>query len=249
MGKVAWDYIKPVVLPKDLKGVTPGKLSDNLLKPIPGGGKLHWLAAAAWLAMVEAAKADGVELKPTSAGDTYRTYESQLVGFKQRYQLEPIDGASTRTFEGKKWFLKKGNAPLAAPGSSQHNLGIACDVANAAEPKRIQWLIDNVANFGWSWEVVPEEPWHIRYVCGDNPPPAVRAYMEKNGIAAPAPAAKDPEIVKLQEALKAKNFYKGDITGVKDDSTDAAIKAFKVANKLPADSVPGPKVKELLGIK
>ena len=159
-----------------MKGVTPGKLSDNLLKPIPGGGKLHWLAAAAWLAMVEAAKADGVELKPTSAGDTYRTYESQLVGFKQRYQLEPIAGASTRTFEGKKWFLKKGNAPLAAPGSSQHNLGIAVDIANAAEPKRLNWLIANVAKFGFSWEVVPEEPWHIRYVAGDNVPPAVAAF-------------------------------------------------------------------------
>jgi len=89
---------------------------------IEGGGKLHWLAAAAYCAMDEKAKADGVELKPTSAGDTYRTYESQLAGFRQRYQLEEIAGQSTRTFEGKKWYLKKGMAPLAAPGSSQHNL-------------------------------------------------------------------------------------------------------------------------------
>jgi hypothetical protein len=40
----------------------------------------------------------------------------------QRYQLAEIAGSSTRTYEGKKWYLKKGNAPLAAPGSSQHNL-------------------------------------------------------------------------------------------------------------------------------
>ena len=122
MSKVAWDYIVPVKLPADLKGVTPGKLPANLLVSIEGGGKLHWLAAAAYCAMDEKAKADGVELKPTSAGDTYRTYESQLAGFKQRYQLEEIAGSSTRTFEGKKWYLKKGMAPLAAPGSSQHNL-------------------------------------------------------------------------------------------------------------------------------
>lgn len=105
--KVAWDYIVPVKQPSDLKGTTPGKLPENLLRKVSGGGKLHWLAAAAWEAMCAAAKADGVELKPTSSGDTYRTYESQLAGFKQRYQLEPIAGASTRTFEGKKWYLKK----------------------------------------------------------------------------------------------------------------------------------------------
>lgn len=254
MSKVAWDYIVPVKLPADLKGVTPGKLPENLLVKIEGGGKLHWLAAAAWNAMDEKAKADGIELKPTSAGDTYRTYESQLAGFKQRYQLEDTGTGSTRTFEGKKWFLKKGMAPLAAPGSSQHNLGIACDVANAAEPKRIQWLIDNVKTFGWSWEVVPEEPWHIRYVCGDNPPPAVAEWMSKNGVSGPAggaaPAAGgDDKTKKLQEALKAKGAYSGPINGEMDDATKDAIKAFKVKNGLPADSIPGPKVMELLGLK
>ena len=81
MSKVAWDYIVPVVLPKDLKGVTPGKLPANLLVPAVGGGKMHHIAAKAWAAMVAAAKADGIELKPTSAGDTYREYELQKKGF------------------------------------------------------------------------------------------------------------------------------------------------------------------------
>jgi hypothetical protein len=134
--------------------------------------------------------------------------------------------------------------------------GLAVDIANASEPKRINWLIANVKKFGFSWEVVPSEPWHLRYVDGDNPPPAVAEWMVKNnwtkpaGLVAPAaPAASgDNEISKLQEALKAKGFYKGAINGQKDAATDAAIKAFKVANKLAADSVPGPKVKELLGL-
>jgi hypothetical protein len=195
MGKVSWDYIVPVTLPSDLKGIEPGKLPAHLLKPIAGGGKLHWIAAAAWMAMVEKAKAEGIELKPTSAGDTYREYELQKKGFLQRYQLEPIPGQSTKTFEGKTWYLKKGMAMLATPGKSQHNLGLAVDVHSAAEPKRIQWLIDNVKEFGWSWEVVPSEPWHIRYVNGDKIPAAVAMYMERNGItkpavsASPAPAA------------------------------------------------------------
>jgi hypothetical protein len=190
--RTPWDYIVPVSLPADLKGVTPGKLPENLLRPAAGGGKLHWIAAAAWAAMVEAAKADGVELKPTSSGDVYRDYDSQKRGFLQRYQLEPIQGTSTKEFEGKKWYLKKGMAMLATPGKSQHNLGIAVDVHSASEPKRINWLIANVEKFGWSWEVVPSEPWHIRYVAGDKIPAAVKAYMDKNGISAPVAGSATP---------------------------------------------------------
>jgi LAS superfamily LD-carboxypeptidase LdcB len=121
MSKVAWDIVVPVKQPADLKGVVPGKLPEALLRPAVGGGKLHWLTAAAWAAMVEAAKADKIELKPTSSGDTYRTYESQLTAFKQRYTTV-ANGNSTRTFEGKKWYKKDPKlASLAAPGTSQHN--------------------------------------------------------------------------------------------------------------------------------
>jgi hypothetical protein len=256
MSKLAWDYIVPVVLPKDLKGIEPGKLPANLLRAVAGGGKMHWIAACAWSAMVEKAKAEGVELKPTSSGDTYRDYETQKKGFLTRYQLEKVDGTSTKTFEGKTWYLKKGMAMLATPGKSQHNLGLAVDVHSASEPKRLNWLIANVKEFGFSWEVVPSEPWHLRYVSGDNAPASVKAWMDANGVTAPAggvptpaPSSSGDEIKKLQEALKAKGFYKGEVNGRKDSATDEAIKAFKVANKLSADSVAGPKVKELLGIK
>jgi hypothetical protein len=254
MSKVAWDYIAPVVLPKDLKGIEPGKLPANLLRAVPGGGKMHWIAASAWTAMVEKAKAEGVELKPTSSGDTYRTYESQKSGFLTRYTLDKVDGTSTKTFEGKTWYLKKGMAMLATPGKSQHNLGLAVDVHSASEPKRINWLIANVKEFGFSWEVVPSEPWHLRYVSGDNAPASVKAWMEANGVAAPvggAPvtaAAARGEHTALQEALKAKGFYKGNIDGLMSPALQEAVKAFKVANKLAADSVVGPKVKELLGL-
>jgi LAS superfamily LD-carboxypeptidase LdcB len=138
---------------------------------------MHHIAAKAWAAMVAAAKAEGIELKPTSAGDTYRDYETQKKGFLTRYQLEPIPGQSTKTFEGKTWYLKKGMAMLATPGKSQHNLGIAVDVHSASEPKRLNWLIANVKKFGFSWEVVPSEPWHLRYVCGDNMPEAVASFQ------------------------------------------------------------------------
>jgi len=88
---------------------------------------------------------------------------------------------------------------------------------------------------------------------GDNIPASVKAWMDANGVTAPAvseptPTAGGNDASKLQEALKAKGFYKGEINGQKDAATDAAVKAFKIANKLSADSVVGPKVKELLGL-
>lgn len=174
-------YIKKVTMPTDLAGTTPGKLPESLLVKVDGG-KLHHAAAYAWMAMKAAAAADGIELKPTSAGDLYRTYDSQLSAFKIRYQKEPIEGASTRTFEGQKWYLKKGNAPLAAPGTSQHNSGLAVDV-HTASGERLKWMVENCVKFGFSWEVVPEEPWHIRYTEGDNTPEAVKQWMAANNIA------------------------------------------------------------------
>jgi hypothetical protein len=254
MAKVAWDYIVPVKMPKDLKGIEPGKLPDSLLRPIKSGGKLHWLAANAWNAMVAKAKADGLELKPTSSGDLYRSYESQLAGFKQRYVLEPIAGTSTKSFEGKTWYLKKGMAMLATPGKSMHNLGIAVDVHSAGEPKRLNWLIANVKDFGFSWEVVPSEPWHLRYVCGDTPPPAVVAF---GGETAPAPtttpsaptSAPADENSAIQQALKNKGFYNGAIDGnIGSEEFQQALKSFKQKNGLQPDSVIGGKVKALLGL-
>jgi len=259
--KVAWDYIVPVKMPKDLKGIEPGKLPDSLLRPIKSGGKLHWLAANAWNAMVAKAKADGLELKPTSSGDLYREYEMQKRGFLQRYQLEPIKGASTKTFEGKTWYLKKGYAMLATPGKSQHNLGLAVDVHSAGEPKRINWLIANVKDFGFSWEVVPSEPWHIRYVCGDNPPPAVVAFTSgQPAVAQPtaAPSAKvsvsasalADENHAIQQALKDKGFYNGAIDGnIASGEFQQALKRFKRKNGLNPDFLIGGKVKKLLGLK
>jgi D-alanyl-D-alanine carboxypeptidase/Putative peptidoglycan binding domain len=254
MSKVAWDYIVDIKMPADLKGVTPGKLPESLLRPVPGGGKLHHRAADAWNAMVAKAKADGLELKPTSSGDLYRSYESQLAGFKSRYVLEPVVGTSTKSFEGKTWYLKKGMAMMATPGKSNHNLGIAVDVSSAGEAKRLNWLIANVKDFGFSWEVVPSEPWHLRLVTGDNPTPAVIAFT--GGASAPVVASAPPANLgvdpnkALQQALKNKGFYLGEIDGnIATPQTQEAIKAFKVKNGLAADSVVGPKVKELLGLK
>jgi hypothetical protein len=219
--------------------------------------------------MVAAAKADGIELKPVSSGDTYRTYESQLTVFKQRYTDVP-NGNQTRTFEGKKWYKKDPKlASLAAPGTSQHNTGLAVDVHTASEPKRLNWLIANARKFGFSWEVVPEEPWHLRYTEGDNPPAAVASYMATNNITKPvaatvpaaagSPASKDdggdldpgdsgPRVTKLQEELAERGFYKGAFDGQFGTKTQEAVIAYKKAKGFGDGAKAGKRVLDDLGI-
>ena len=175
-------FVTPVKPCKHIKGKKPSEILPALLRKVVGGGSLELCAADAWEAMVAAAKADGIKLAPTSLGDLFRSIEQQKKGFLQRYQQEEIVGASTRTYNGKKWFLKKGNAPLAAPNDdaktcSKHMLGIAVDVAGA-NGARLEWMFNNIAKFGWSWEVLPEEPWHIRYVAGDSVPEAVTLWLQ-----------------------------------------------------------------------
>jgi len=151
---------RKIVVPQPLKGVRHGFVPEALLAPIKPYGKLYLEAAEAWGAMRLAARADGVVLKPTSTGDTYRSYEMQARAFRQRYQTEPIVGASTRTWDGVKWYKKSEKlADLATPGKSWHNLGLACDVANASGII-LDWLMAHELDYGFCHEM-DREPWHI----------------------------------------------------------------------------------------
>lgn len=173
-------YITPIQYCPHVKGKKPSQITRDMLRKVEGGGLLEKCAADAWEAMVAAAKAEGIVLKPTSAGDCFRSIEQQKAGFLQRYSETDTGTGKTRKYNGKTWFLKKGMAPLAAPEDdpakcSRHMLGIAVDVANA-NGDRLKWMHENLKKFGFSWEVVPEEPWHIRMVVGQ-PTPAVAEFI------------------------------------------------------------------------
>ena len=163
-----------------LKGVKPGELPAELLRPIEGKGRLHHCAADAYEAMDAAANAEGIDLSPTSQADTYRSLETQEYGFYQRHTDKPgkkLLKQTPRIYKGKLWYLKKGMAPMAVPGTSNHNLGIAIDIANATG-KRLDWLHKNAVSFGFSWEFTSgAEPWHLRYVAGDNVPTRVKEWL------------------------------------------------------------------------
>jgi len=174
----------PVVTVKycsHLAGKKPSEVTPDILRKTVSGGKMELCAADAWDAMVAAAAKDGITLKPTSLGDQFRSIEQQKTAFLQRYKKEPVANSTSRTWNGRKWWLKRGFAPLAAPNDdpktcSRHMLGLAVDVANA-NGKILDWLLKNEDKFGFSHEV-QSEPWHIRYVAGDDVPAAVKEFLQ-----------------------------------------------------------------------
>lgn len=183
MTKMPWPVV-PVKYCEHLKGKKPSEITPAMLRNLSTGGQMHHCAARAFEALKAAAAADGIKLMPTSTGDTFRSIQAQTKGFLQRYQKEPVEGTSTRTWNGEKWYLKKGNAPLAAPNDdpdkcSRHMMGIAIDIANTANKKILDWLLANEQKFGFSHEVVDmpgAESWHIRFTEGQKMPQAVLDY-------------------------------------------------------------------------
>lgn len=128
-------------------GHSNGRIPAGELKAIgQGGHRLEEAAAESWMAMVEAASADGITLSLT---DSYRDYDAQV-----RLREDKGDQVATAT-----------------PGTSVHGWGHAVD-ANVNDPKALAWLLANGGRFGW---VNPEwakregksfEPWHWEYMGG-----------------------------------------------------------------------------------
>jgi len=177
--------VKKIVKPADLTHAMNGLLRPDLLRKIgPTSGQLHRHAATAWNCLKLAAFFDGISLDHVGA---YRTLGQQTTLFKQRYSLTPQCRNITRKVNGQIYYLRDGFAPSSSPGNSVHGLGLALDIANASGD-RLEWLLaGNAEKFGWSWQVAngsQAEPWHLQYVCGDQPPQgvveALKAFPESN---------------------------------------------------------------------
>lgn len=185
--------ILPVTRPSDLRATSNGRLTACQLTPIvfPGVGHLsmHPTAARAWSAMAVACYAS-TKLSLSGTG-CYRSYEQQLAVFNARYTAtyNPLVNttSSKRAWLGKTWYLRRGMAPVAVPGTSNHGWGLAVDAGwwtgtnlpgmsdiAGVTSKAVGWgwLQNEATKYGWSWEL-QSEPWHLRYVAGDVIPPAV----------------------------------------------------------------------------
>jgi len=171
--------VEKVVMPSCLKGQVNGKLDQQLLQPCGiSSFKMVEPAARAMRALVADVSARGIKVRATS---TYRTYAQQEALFRSRYTLEPLPGRPTKRWNGRTWYQKPGTASAAVPGTSNHGLGLAVDFAEERDGKPgvesvsdrfVRWLIKNAATYGYSAEL-QSEPWHWRYVAGDNIPQAV----------------------------------------------------------------------------
>lgn len=171
--------VAKVVLPSCLKGVENGRIPSNLLTGC-GIGKFQMVepAARAMRALVAAAEERGIQVRATS---TYRTHAQQVALFCSRYTIKVLQGRPTKRWQGQIWYQKPNTAVAAVPGTSNHGLGLAVDFAEERDGRPpvesvgdrfIRWLIRNAATYGYSAEL-QSEPWHWRYVAGDNIPQAV----------------------------------------------------------------------------
>jgi hypothetical protein len=163
------------MLPRDVLAVQPGSHPTLTMCKT---------AMRSLIAMAAAEKeATGLTLRVTSSADSYRPFAVQKSLFKKRYSHEPTPHGSKRwdsDGDGKKerWFLKSDKlAQAAAPGTSNHGLGLACDFVLDGHNKIRDWLIDRAHEFGFSAEL-QSEPWHWRYIVGDAIPAATLAFEE-----------------------------------------------------------------------
>jgi D-alanyl-D-alanine carboxypeptidase len=186
---------------------------QGVVKPIP----LHPLAAAAWKALVTAARADGIPhplLLPTSG---FRDPELQ----RRLWQNALKKYGSVR--EARKW--------TAPPGSSAHQSGRAIDFylggknisAEVARLRRLpayQWLVQNAVCFGfypyeaepWHWEynppgkVVGFQDGLLRPVPGNTPVPGAGAAPRNPAVSSTATTAA-PALIKREEQPPASTLY------------------------------------------
>lgn len=258
-----------VVMPSCLKGQENGKLPSSLLVPC-GVSKFLMVppAARSMAAMVAAANADNIQVRATG---TYRSYEAQVALFLARYSVREITGRPTKKWNGVTYWQRPRTAMAAVPGTSNHGLGLAIDFAEELNGKPgvesvsdrfVRWLVKNAATYGFSAEA-QSEPWHWRYVAGDNIPAAVLAFEGGQQVKPPvveptlaptsfvlqrgsggpgSPVGENEAVKELQRRLRVHGFYPTQaIDGSFGPTTEREVKAFQTKKNLKVDGQVGPK--------
>jgi len=257
---VIYPFIK-LEVPTALKQFKNGQLPTNVLAPVATGGKMYSDAAKHFNALYAAALTAGFKLK--NVGD-YRSFDSQVAMFNDRYVLTDQGAGVTRQYQGKTWYLKKGKAPSAAPDptglkGSNHGWGLAMDLGydvggrlTSMGGKCLEWMCANAPKYGFYLQgnnpaSKEFEAWHWQYALGDKTPDGT---VQAAPVATAAPAvgpllfnypgkpvglgSKGPDAALVQAVIGAK--ADGDF----GPKSVASLKAWQTANGLTADGSVGP---------
>lgn len=276
---MGWSLPKAkLVMPTSLYGATNGNLPSSLLTKIGvGSAVMERTAARSFIAMFAEARKVGFDIR--HVGD-YRSFQQQLNLFTSRYMPTGVaeygltppsrrkkwDDAQKFGFDSNYWVKKKiGSsypATAATPGASNHGWGLALDIAeeydsdSAPDPIRtafVNWLVGNAHRFGISAEL-DSEPWHWRYVAGDNIPQATLQFENGSGLTVvppPPPSPEGPALafkypgqpLKLGSKGAAVKLVQG-VVGAKPDgdfgaATHRRVKDWQFRNGLLDDGVVG----------
>ncbi len=138
-------------------GTVNGVTMPLALMSIGDGYYLTPVAAGAFLAMRQAALADGVAFVVNSA---FRSSEAQVKIWRERTDDPgtPLDYSDDK--RNAKW---DSDGPVARPGTSKHEAGTAVDIDTAGGTNAaFVWLTANAGRFGFK-RTVAKEPWHWEY--------------------------------------------------------------------------------------
>lgn len=189
-------FTTSVTVPTFLRDKANGQLLSEWLRSPDGTSamsrRLFTPVSYAMQAMHYAAEADGVELRTTGR---YRDYDRQVALFLERYSPVPIPGRPTKTWNGATWWQKPGVAMAATPGTSNHGLGLADDLAeeDSTPPDNVPeslgwddigWIDAHQAGFGFGLETTKEQ-WHRHWVGGDALSQLVVDVLHANGVTVP----------------------------------------------------------------
>ena len=145
--KATPEPVAKMVITPQLRAWGNGRIPENELVEIKGGGRLYGPAAFWWNVMAEEARKSKVDLRGVSAG--YRSYKSQEALFLSRYDTKPTGRGPqvTRRWNGVTWYLKRGASPCASPGTSPHGWGLAQDIE--VPTRTYRWMCNNAPRFGY----------------------------------------------------------------------------------------------------
>lgn len=204
MGWPSHEFIFPSTVDRSRNGLLlPGEMVD-VFAPGLGIAKAHHQFGRAFRALQFQMWAEtGQSLTFTSMADLYRNYQIQEQVFRARrtvtYSILTCQSKTKRKWwNGDWWYLRRGQAECATPGTSNHGVGLAGDMALWVEVKPGQfkivglstnklafaWAQMHFPTFGFYWNVASES-WHLEFCYGDVVPQRV---LDVEAMIGPMPA-------------------------------------------------------------